>query len=76
MQKLADNKKAKPHTRVHAMWTLVGLGKLKEKTVRLAIEDNHWFVAMTGLRLAGESKGVADFFPDEFKELRGKGGRP
>ena len=72
VQKLADNKKAKSHTRVHAMWTLVGLGKLKEKTVRLAIEDNHWFVAMTGLRLAGESKGVADFFPDEFKELAEK----
>jgi mono/diheme cytochrome c family protein len=69
VQKLADNKKAKAHTRVHAMWTLVGLGQLKEQTVRLAIEDNHWFVSMTGLRLAGESKGVADFFPDEFKTL-------
>ena len=67
VQKLADSKKAGPHARVHAMWTLVGLGKLKEKTVRLAIEDNHWFVSMTGLRLAGESKGVADFYPDEFK---------
>ena len=69
VQKLADNKKAKAHARVHAMWTLAGLGKLKEKTVRLAIEDHHWFVSMTGLRLAGESKGVADFFPDEFKTL-------
>ena len=69
VQKLADNKKVKTHTRVHAMWTLVGLGQLKEQTVRLAIEDNHWFVSMTGLRLAGESKGVADFFPDEFKTL-------
>ena len=67
VQKLADNKKAGPHARVHAMWTLAGLGKLKEKTVRLAIEDKHWFVSMTGLRLAGESKGVADFYPDEFK---------
>jgi mono/diheme cytochrome c family protein len=69
IQKLAENKKADPHTRVHAMWTLAGLGKLKEKTVRLAIEDKHWFVSMSGLRLAGESKGVADFFPDEFKAL-------
>jgi mono/diheme cytochrome c family protein len=40
---------------------------LKEATVALAIDDNDWFVSMTGLRLAGESKGVADFFPDEFK---------
>jgi mono/diheme cytochrome c family protein len=42
---------------------------LKEHTVRQAIEDDDWFVSMTGLRLAGESKGVADFFPDEFKQL-------
>ena len=69
VQKLADNKKAKAHARVHALWTLSGLGQLEEKTVRLAIEDHHWFVSMTGLRLAGESKGVADFFPDEFKIL-------
>jgi mono/diheme cytochrome c family protein len=69
VQKLADNKKAKAHARVHALWTLSGLGQLEEKTVRLAIEDHHWFVSMTGLRLAGESKGVADFFPDEFKTL-------
>jgi len=69
VQKLADNKKAKAHARVHALWTLAGLGQLEEKTVRLAIEDHHWFVSMTGLRLAGESKGVADFFPDEFKIL-------
>ena len=68
-QKLADNKKAKAHARVHALWTLAGLGQLEEKTVRLAIEDKHWFVSMSGLRLAGESKGVADFFPDEFKIL-------
>jgi len=27
---------------------------------------------MTGLRLAGESKGVADFFPDEFKHFAQK----
>jgi mono/diheme cytochrome c family protein len=69
VQKLADDKKAKAHARVHALWTLSGLGQLEEKTVRLAIEDHHWFVSMTGLRLAGESKGVADFFPDEFKTL-------
>ena len=69
VQKLADNKKAKAHARVHALWTLAGLGQLEEKTVRLAIEDKHWFVSMSGLRLAGESKGVADFFPDEFKIL-------
>ena len=49
------------------MWALAGLGKLKESTVVQAIDDNDWFVSMTGLRLAGESKGVADFFPDEFK---------
>lgn len=67
IRKLAVDKKAKPHARVHALWALAGLGKLKEKTIGLAIQDQHWFVSMTGLRLAGESKGVADFFPDEFK---------
>ena len=67
IRKLAENKAAYPYSRVHAMWSLVGLGKLKESTVNLAIDDKHWFVSMTALRLAGESKGVADFFPDEFK---------
>ena len=67
IQKLAHNKTASPHGRVHAMWALAGLGKLKESTVVQAIEDKDWFISMTGLRLAGESKGVADFFPDEFK---------
>jgi len=67
IQKLAENQNAQPHARVHALWTLVGLGKLNEKIIAQAIEDKNWFVSMTGLRLAGESKGVADFFPDEFK---------
>ena len=67
IQKLAEDKTENPHGRVHAMWALAGLGKLKEVTVAQAIEDKEWFVSMTGLRLAGESKGVADFFPDEFK---------
>jgi mono/diheme cytochrome c family protein len=69
IQKLAENKRANPHGRVHAMWTLAGLGKLKEEVVTQAIMEKDWFVSMTGLRLAGESKGVADFFPDEFKIL-------
>ena len=67
IQNLAENQNAKPHARVHALWTLVGLGKINEKIIAQAIEDKNWFVSMTGLRLAGESKGVADFFPDEFK---------
>ena len=71
IQKLAEKKNANPHGRVHAMWTLTGLGKLKEEIVTQAIMDKDWFVSMTGLRLAGESKGVADFFPDEFKSFRG-----
>ena len=64
--KLAENAKADPYGKVHALWALVGLGALQEKTIVLAMENGHWFVSMTGLRLAGESKGVADFFPDEF----------
>ena len=72
IQKLADNKTANPHGRVHALWALAGLGKLKEASVAQAIEDKDWFVSMTGLRLAGESKGVADFFPDEFKPSANK----
>jgi mono/diheme cytochrome c family protein len=64
--KLAESANADPHGKVHALWTLAGLGALQEKTIGLAMENGHWFVSMTGLRLAGESKGVADFFPDEF----------
>ncbi len=67
--KLAGNEKASAFGRVHALWTLAGLGKLDEKTVRGAIGSEHWFLAMTGLRLAGESKGLSDFFPDGFKPL-------
>ncbi len=67
--KLIVAKNASPHGRVHALWTLAGLGKLTEDHVRQAIRHDHWFVSMTGLRLAGESKGVADFFPVEFKSL-------
>ena len=52
------------------MWALAGLGKLKEVTVAQAIEDKEWFVSMTGLRLAGESKGVADFFLTNLSPLR------
>jgi mono/diheme cytochrome c family protein len=48
------------------------LEKLDEPTIRLAMEDSQWFVSMTALRLAGESKGVGAFFPDEFKDLAEK----
>ena len=57
IQKLADNKTANPHGRVHALWALAGLGKLKEASVAQAIEDKDWFVSMTGLRLAGKQRG-------------------
>ena len=56
IQKLAHNKTASPHGRVHAMWALAGLGKLKESTVVQAIEDKDWFISMTGLRLAVKVK--------------------
>jgi len=69
VRKLAVDEKASPFGRVHALWTLAGLGKLDEKSVRGAIQSDDWFLSMTGLRLAGESKGVADFFPDNFKPL-------
>ena len=66
---LAEDAKATPHARVHALWVLAGLEKLEESTIEQAIQDPHWFISMTGLRLAGESKGVGAFFPDEFKGL-------
>jgi mono/diheme cytochrome c family protein len=69
VQKLAVDEKASSFGRVHALWTLAGLGKLDENSVRNAIQSDDWFLSMTGLRLAGESKGVADFFPDHFKPL-------
>jgi mono/diheme cytochrome c family protein len=69
VQKLAGDDKASSFGRVHALWTLAGLGKLDESSVRKAIRSDDWFLSMTGLRLAGESKGVADFFPDRFKSL-------
>jgi mono/diheme cytochrome c family protein len=72
VQKLAVDEKASSFGRVHALWTLAGLGKLDENSVRDAIQSDDWFLSMTGLRLAGESKGVADFFPDHFKPLAAK----
>ena len=72
IQKLAEDKTENPYGRVHAMWALAGLGKLTEESITKAIKEKHWFVSMTGLRLAGESKGVADFFPDEFKPFAEK----
>ncbi|MBT3635500.1 MAG: hypothetical protein HN531_01055 [Opitutae bacterium] len=69
VRKLAGDEKASPFGRVHALWSLAGLGKLDEKSVRGAIQSEDWFLSMTGLRLAGESKGVVDFFPDGFKPL-------
>jgi mono/diheme cytochrome c family protein len=69
---LAEDATATPHARVHALWVLAGLEKLEESTIEQAIQDPHWFVSMTGVRLAGESKGVGAFFPDEFKGLAEK----
>ena len=49
------------------MWALEGLGKLDPGIVEVNLQDDHWFVSMTALRLAGESQGKDSAFPDIFK---------
>jgi len=52
---------------VHALWALEGLGKLDPDIVEENLQDDHWFVSMTALRLAGEAQGKDSVFPDIFK---------
>ena len=54
IRELAIQKDESPFVRVHAMWTLEGLGKLSPDIIKENIKDDHWFVSMTALRLAGE----------------------
>ena len=63
IRELARNRQASPFARVHAMWTLVGLSDLDAKTTELAINDSDWFVAMTGLRTAGDTTEYGGVFP-------------
>jgi len=49
------------------MWALEGLGKLSSDTIKHNLQDDHWFVSMTALRLAGEAQGKESVFPDVFK---------
>ena len=72
IEKLAANKSASPFGRAHAMWALAGLGKLDQDTVSAAVEDSHWFVRMTGLRLAGAATPLPDVFPESFKKAAKK----
>ena len=63
VKELARNRKASPFARVHAIWTLVGLKKLDATTTNLALKDSNWFVAMTGLRTAGDTIEYGGVFP-------------
>ncbi len=63
VKELARNRKASPFARVHAIWTLVGLKKLDAITTDLAVKDSNWFVAMTGLRTAGDTMEYGGVFP-------------
>ena len=63
VKELARNRKASPFARVHAIWTLVGLKKLDAITTNLALKDSNWFVAMTGLRTAGDTMEYGGVFP-------------
>jgi len=67
IRQLATKKKESPYARVHAMWALEGLGKLDPDIVEGNLQDDHWFVSMTALRLAGEAQGKDSVFPDVFK---------
>ena len=49
------------------MWALEGLGKLDPGIIKENLQDDHWFVSLTALRLAGESQGKDSVFPDIYK---------
>ena len=68
IRQLATNKEESPYVRVHAMWALEGLGKLDPDIVEENLQDDHWFVSMTALRLAGEAQGKDSVFPEVFKQ--------
>ena len=67
IRRLAIEKKESPFTRVHAMWALEGLCKLGPDTIEVNLQDDHWFVSITALRLAGEALGKESEFPYVFK---------
>lgn len=66
-----------PKGKVHAMWTLAGLGKLDPEVIERGLGDDDWFVKLTALRLAGEAAGQPKVFPERFasaaKALAGDG---
>jgi mono/diheme cytochrome c family protein len=67
IRRLAIEKKESPFARVHAMWALEGLCKLGPGTIEVNLQDDHWFVSITALRLAGEALGKESEFPYVFK---------
>ena len=65
---LAADEETSRFGKVHAMWTLAGLGKLDAATVERAMDDSDWFVRMSGLRLAGAASGsTPDIFPAQWQ---------
>ena len=55
-----------PKAKVHAMWTLSGLGKLSSEVIERGLKDDDWFVNLTALRLAGETGTNPHLFPAQF----------
>jgi len=68
LRSLIISEPVEPLTRVHALWTLSGLGKIDEAVIKAALDHEDWFVVMTGLRLAGEAFGEGMDFPPSFLE--------
>lgn len=68
LNKLAQQITASPYSRVHAMWALSELGELEKDTIKEALKDEHWFVKLTGIRLAGEAYDQGAQFPEELKQ--------
>jgi mono/diheme cytochrome c family protein/glucose/arabinose dehydrogenase len=63
------------HGRAHAMWTLAGIQSLKKEVIEHNLADDDWFVNLTALRLAGETTGVSNLFPEEFSDAAEKLGK-
>jgi mono/diheme cytochrome c family protein len=67
IRQLSTKKQESPYARVHAMWALEGLGKLGPDIVEENLQNDHWFVSMTALRLAGEAHAKESVFPEVLK---------
>ena len=67
LSNLAQDTSLEPYVRLHALWTLEGLGSLELAHVKKALNDSHFRVREHGLRLAERWLGESEIFSDVLK---------